>query len=384
MRGSPSAMRWRACASKHARSGRLPRLGRRLLACSAGRPIGRLSTIFCLKRALLLTCAGARARPRSRRRSNSPARAKSNSARREPSRRSGSAPRRSIQAKNAQHDFRSIPRLWARRRHRRRRNTQFASLRGVLHPEGCNPVRSITIQERRPMGRMTGADNVAQLFPSAAPGVSPEDVRIAEALVFAAAEPLEESVIAQRLSERADVGAVMEELQRIYEGRGVNLVQVARRWMFRTAEDLAWALARDRDEKRKLSRAALETLAIVAYHQPVTRADIEQIRGVAVSKGALDVLMEARWVRMRGRRKAPGRPITYGTTNDFLVEFGLGAIADLPGLDELKGAGLFEGNLPAGYDVPQPDDASALRADEEPLEDSPLEQAWAPVAPEEG
>jgi segregation and condensation protein B len=232
------------------------------------------------------------------------------------------------------------------------------------------------------MGRMTGADNVAQLFPSPAPGVSPEDVRIAEALIFAAAEPVEESAIAQRLSERADVEAVMEELRRLYDGRGVNLVRVARRWMFRTADDLAWALARDRDEKRKLSRAALETLAIVAYHQPVTRADIEQIRGVA--KGALDVLMEARWVRMRGRRKAPGRPITYGTTTEFLVEFGLNAIADLPGLDELKGAGLFEGKLPAGYDIPQPDDASALRADEDPLEDaSSLEQAWAPVAPEE-
>jgi segregation and condensation protein B len=233
------------------------------------------------------------------------------------------------------------------------------------------------------MGRVTGADNVAQLFPSAVPSVSPEDVRIAEALVFAAAEPLEDSAIAQRLSKGADVGAVMEELQRIYEGRGVNLVQVARRWMFRTADDLSWALARDRDEKRKLSRAALETLAIVAYHQPVTRADIEQIRGVAVSKGALDVLMESRWVRMRGRRKAPGRPITYGTTTDFLVEFGLNVIADLPGLDELKGTGLFEGKLPAGYDIPQPDDASALRTDEEPLEDSPLEQAWAPVEPED-
>ena len=234
------------------------------------------------------------------------------------------------------------------------------------------------------MARLTGAQNVAQLFPSDAPSVSPEDVRIAEALVFAAAEPLEESVIAQRLSQGADVAAVMEELRRLYEGRGVNLVQVAHRWMFRTAHDLAWALARDRDEKRKLSRAALETLAIVAYHQPVTRADIEQIRGVAVSKGALDVLMEVRWVRMRGRRKAPGRPITYGTTSEFLVEFGLNAIADLPGLDELKGAGLFEGKLPAGYDIPQPDDGSALRADEDPLEDTALEQAWAPVAPEEG
>jgi len=234
------------------------------------------------------------------------------------------------------------------------------------------------------MAHSTSAHNVAQLFPFEAPGVLPEDVRIAEALVFAAAEPLEESVIAQRLSDGADIAAVMEELRRLYEGRGVNLVQVARRWMFCTAHDLAWALARDRDEKRKLSRAALETLAIVAYHQPVTRADIEQIRGVAVSKGALDVLMEARWVRMRGRRKAPGRPITYGTTSEFLVEFGLNAIADLPGLDELKGAGLFEGKLPAGYDIPQPDDASALRADEDALEDTALEQAWAQVAPEEG
>jgi segregation and condensation protein B len=235
------------------------------------------------------------------------------------------------------------------------------------------------------MGRMTGADNVAQLFPSAAPGVSPEDVRIAEALLFASAEPLEESTIARRLSEGANVEAVMDQLRRLYEGRGVNVARVARRWMFRTADDLAWALAREHDEKRKLSRAALETLAIVAYHQPVTRADIEEIRGVAVSKGALDVLMESGWVRMRGRRKAPGRPITYGTTNAFLVEFGLNAIADLPGLDELKGAGLFEGKLPAGYELPQPNDAPALAADEDPLEDaSPLEQAWSPVTPEEG
>src|ERR1700751_2600095 len=206
------------------------------------------------------------------------------------------------------------------------------------------------------MARMTGADNVAQLFPSAALGVSPEDVRIAEALMFAAAEPVEESAIAQRLTKGADVGAVMEERRRVYGGRGVNLVRVARRWMFRTADDLAWALARDHEEKRKLSRAALETLAIVAYHQPVTRADIEQIRGVAVSKGALDVLMEAGWVRMRGRRKAPGRPITYGTTTEFLIEFGLDAIGDLPGLDELQAAGLFDGKLPVGYGVPQPDD----------------------------
>jgi segregation and condensation protein B len=234
------------------------------------------------------------------------------------------------------------------------------------------------------MARLTASDNIAQLFPFAAPGVSPEDVRIAEAIVFASAEPLEDKAIAARLSDGADVGAVMEELRRLYDGRGVNLVRVAGRWMFRTASDLAWLMARESEEKRKLSRAALETLAIVAYHQPVTRADVEEIRGVAVSKGALDVLMEAGWVRMRGRRKAPGRPITYGTTTEFLIEFGLDAIADLPGLDELKGAGLFDGALPAGYGVPQPDDGPALRSDEDPLDQtSRLEQAWAPIEQEE-
>ncbi len=222
---------------------------------------------------------------------------------------------------------------------------------------------------------------VAQLFETAVPPrFAPEDLRAAEALVFAAAEPVDEVSIAARLSEGADVAAVMAELQRHYTGRGVNLVRVAGRWAFRTASDLSWLLAREDQEKRKLSRAALETLAIVAYHQPVTRADIEEIRGVAVSKGALDVLMEAGWVRMRGRRKAPGRPITYGTTPDFLVHFGLDAIGDLPGLDELQGAGLFDGKLPPGFGVPQPDDDSVLRADEEPLDEpTPLEQAWGAV-----
>ena len=230
------------------------------------------------------------------------------------------------------------------------------------------------------MGRMTAGTNVAPLFDAIAPGPSPEDVRIAEAMVFASAEPLEEASIAARLSNGADVGAVMQELQRLYAGRGVNLVRVARRWTFRTAEDLSWLLAREGEEKRKLSRAALETLAIVAYHQPVTRADIEHIRGVAVSKGALDVLMEAGWVRMRGRRKAPGRPITYGTTTEFLIQFGLDAIGDLPGLDELQAAGLFEGKLPSGYGLPKPTDDAELRADEEPLDGvEPLEQVWGPM-----
>ncbi len=222
---------------------------------------------------------------------------------------------------------------------------------------------------------------VSQLFESAAaPRLAPDDLRAAEALVFAAGEPLDEATIAARLSPDADVKALMAELQRHYAARGVNLVRVAGRWTFRTATDLSWLLAREEQEKRKLSRAAVETLAIIAYHQPVTRADIEEIRGVAVSKGALDVLMEAGWVRMRGRRKAPGRPITYGTTYDFLVHFGLEAIGDLPGLDELQAAGMFDGKLPAGFGVPQPDDDAALRADEEPLDGfAALEEAWGAV-----
>jgi segregation and condensation protein B len=220
---------------------------------------------------------------------------------------------------------------------------------------------------------------VTQLFAEQdrAPMLDPESLRIAEAMVFAAPEPLDEAEIGARLPEGTQVAEVMAALQRLYAERGVNLVRVARKWTFRTAVDLAWLLTRDDREPRKMSRAAIETLAIVAYHQPVTRADIEEIRGVAVSKGALDVLMEANWVRMRGRRRAPGRPITYGTTQDFLVHFGLDAVGDLPGLDELKGAGLFEGRLPAGFEVPAPRDDAALAADEDPLDETgALAEAW--------
>jgi len=221
--------------------------------------------------------------------------------------------------------------------------------------------------------------NVAQLFAGQSVGQvsDPASLRIAEALVFAAAEPLDESEIAARLPADADVGEVMAALQRAYSDRGVNLVRVARKWTFRTAIDLAWLMRPGEGEPRKMSRAAIETLAIIAYHQPVTRADIEEIRGVAVSKGAIDVLMEANWVRMRGRRRAPGRPITYGTTQDFLVHFGLDAVGDLPGLDELKGAGLFDGKLPPGFDVPAPRDDAALAPDEDPLEGTAaLTEAW--------
>ncbi|MDH7795646.1 MULTISPECIES: SMC-Scp complex subunit ScpB [unclassified Beijerinckia] len=195
-----------------------------------------------------------------------------------------------------------------------------------------------------------------------------EAMRIAEAILFAATEPMEEAEIGRRLPEGTDVGEVMLQLREEYAHRGVNLVRVARKWLFRTATDLGWLLSRDVSEQKKLSKAALETLAIVAYHQPVTRAEVEDIRGVAISKGTLDVLLETGWVRLRGRRKAPGRPVTYGTTEAFLLQFGLEQITDLPGLEDLRSAGLFDGRLPQGFGIPKPSDDSALTEDEDPLE----------------
>lgn len=179
-------------------------------------------------------------------------------------------------------------------------------------------------------------------------------MRMAEALLFAAAEPLDIDSLAARLPAGTDVGAVIEDLQKLYEKRGVNLVRVANKWMFRTAEDLSFLMERSAVEQKKLSRAAMETLAIIAYHQPVTRAEIEEIRGVSVSKGTIDVLMETGWVKLRGRKRTPGRPVTYGTTEAFLVHFGLEAVGDLPGLDDLKAAGLLDGRLPPGFEIPIP------------------------------
>jgi segregation and condensation protein B len=196
-----------------------------------------------------------------------------------------------------------------------------------------------------------------------------EALRIAEALLFAAREPLAAQELAGRLPEGSDLAAVLADLAGHYADRGVNLVQVAGKWAFRTAGDLSFLLARDVVEPRKLSRAAMETLAIVAYHQPVTRAEIEEIRGVVTSKGTLDTLLETGWIRLRGRRKAPGRPVTYGTTPRFLEHFGLNAVDDLPGLEELKGAGMLDGRIPPGLSVPVPSDDTTLRADEDPLED---------------
>jgi segregation and condensation protein B len=194
-----------------------------------------------------------------------------------------------------------------------------------------------------------------------------EELRILEALLFAASAPLDEKVLGSRLPAGADVRALLAQLQRDYASRGVNLVRVGGKWALRTASDLAWLLTHESVVTRKLSRAAIETLAIVAYHQPVTRAEVEEIRGVSTSKGTLDVLLETGWVRLRGRRKAPGRPVTYGTSEAFLSHFGLDALGDLPGLDELKGAGLVDASMPADFAVPVPSDDPALRDDEEPL-----------------
>ena len=207
-----------------------------------------------------------------------------------------------------------------------------------------------------------------------------EELRILEALLFAADEPLDEKTLTARLPAGVDLPALLAQLQREYAPRGVNLVRVGGKWSLRTASDLAWLLTRETVVTRKLSRAAIETLAIVAYHQPVTRAEIEEIRGVTTSKGTLDVLLETGWIRLRGRRKAPGRPVTYGTTEAFMSHFGLDALTDLPGLDELRGAGLMDKSLPAGFTVPVPSDDPALREDEEPLEPSDLDLGLMPPA----
>ncbi len=169
-----------------------------------------------------------------------------------------------------------------------------------------------------------------------------QEIRIVEALLFAATEPVGTDFLVERLPKGTDIGEVLEHLQKLYKGRGVNLTRVAGKWLLRTAEDLSPHLRIERKVSRKPSRAAIESLAIVAYHQPVTRSEVEEIRGVSVSRGSFDVLLEAGWIKPVGRRRTPGRPTTWGTTPNFLKEFGLDALADLPGLDELKASGLLD------------------------------------------
>ena len=248
----------------------------------------------------------------------------------------------------------------------------------IVHPDPGED--SAGADDARPVQAANDATPAEGLPEIASPAAAPtaerrEKQRILEAVLFASTEPLDQERLALHLKAGDDVASLLAELQASYAGRGVNLVRIAGRWTFRTAQDLSYVLERHAHEERRLSKAALETLAIIAYHQPVTRAEIEEIRGVITSKGTLDVLMEAGWVRPRGRRRAPGKPVTYGTTDRFLGHFGLDAIKDLPGLAELKGSGLLDANLPPDFKVPEPTDIAALMPDELPLETPAEDQA---------
>jgi segregation and condensation protein B len=225
---------------------------------------------------------------------------------------------------------------------------------------------------------VTSRDEPESVREDSVPEKRAEELRLLEAMLFASAVPLDEKELAARLPKDIDVRAALIRLQQDYVARGVNLMRVNGKWAFRTANDLSWLLSKETTETRKLSRAAIETLAIIAYHQPVTRAEIEDIRGVTTSKGSVDVLLETGWIKPRGRRKGPGRPLTYGTTAEFLSHFGLDAVGDLPGLEELKGSGLLDGRLPAGFAVPMPSDDPALHDDEEPLDPGDLDLGLAP------
>ena len=199
---------------------------------------------------------------------------------------------------------------------------------------------------------------------------APDDTEIerrVEALLFAAAGPLSAAEIARRLPEGVDVGRALAGLRARYEGRGVELECVADRWRFRTSPDLSFMMTEEREEPRRLSKAALETLAIIAYHQPVTRVEIESVRGVSISRGTLDLLLEMGFVRLRGRRRSPGRPVTYATADRVLEHFGLASVHDLPGVADMRAAGLLDLSLPTGFEVPDP--SRGAHDDEDPIEE---------------
>ena len=173
-----------------------------------------------------------------------------------------------------------------------------------------------------------------------------DQIRAVEALLFASSDPLDEKTLKDMLPVDTDIEEIMNNLLSLYKGRGVELKKINNKWMFKTASDLSFIMQKEAKIQKKLSKAALETLSIIAYHQPVSRAEIEEIRGVTVSPGTIDTLMEINWVKIKGRRKTPGNPITYGTTDEFLVHFDLENTKELPGLDELKSTGLLDSNLP--------------------------------------
>lgn len=189
-----------------------------------------------------------------------------------------------------------------------------------------------------------------------------DQLRAVEALLFASSDPIDEKTLIEILPESADIEKIIENIQDFYKGRGIELKKINNKWMFKTASDLSFIMQKEAKVQKKLSKAGLETLSIIAYHQPVSRAEIEEIRGVSVSPGTIDTLLELNWIRVKGRRKAPGNPITYGTTEEFLVHFDLTNIRDLPGLDELKSTGLLDSNLPP--------DMFPINDDIEPIEEN--------------
>ena len=199
------------------------------------------------------------------------------------------------------------------------------------------------------MSKEKQADNIMN-FPSE----HMDNLRVLEALLFAASEPLDAESMKARLPKGSNLNKLLSLLKAQYENRGVNLVKTGNKWSFKTAQDLSSMMKKEKIVQRKLSKAATETLSIIAYHQPVTRAEVEDIRGVHFSPGTLDVLMELNWVRPIGRKKVPGRPISYGTTERFLEYFQLEQVSDLPGLEELKAAGLLESRLPPNLDIKEP------------------------------
>ena len=201
---------------------------------------------------------------------------------------------------------------------------------------------------------------------------STDAVRAAEALLFAGGEPLTAKALAEKLGPDVDVAAVLMKLKRDYEGRGIQLVEAGGAWRFQSAPDLSSLFAETRAAPKRLPKAAMETLAVIAYHQPVTRAEIEDIRGVSLSRGSMELLLEIGWIRPRGRRRTPGRPLTFGTSDTFLAHFGLASLDALPGKEDLKALGLLDPRAANALDVPRP--GEELASDEEPLEiggDSP-------------
>jgi segregation and condensation protein B len=235
--------------------------------------------------------------------------------------------------------------------------------------EGSAPMSgeasNVSVMTDEPENENAGPQAASNITPLPQSGI--QHLRMLEAMLFASSRPLSEKDLAERLPKGVDVAALLDDLKKTYEKRGVVLDKVADKWVFRTASDLNYLFQKEAVEPKRLSKAGIETLAIIAYHQPVTRAEIEEIRGVTVSKGTIDLLLDVGWIRLRARKRTPGRPITYGTTDSFLEHFGLENVGDLPGLDDLKAAGMLEANLPPSFSIPGPSDE--LSDEEDPLED---------------